>query len=428
MDGEGGILMGTVFTIMKKTELRFRGFFAFYLIASIIVAVAMVLTNLFEGGMAEAALLGDLSVLVHFLFLITGLVVIRAIFSGLSVLFLGRLSAKADYNLRTHFIDHFLRAPFGKVEATGSGEILSVYSNDISSAAVLVTQNIANIIEGFAMFVVSGAFLLMTSPFYTGILIVAFVVMMLLVVLIIQPMNYFQKKASEETAKFNAVVNDSLQNLSVVAAYSLDEVVEERYMSAYGKYMAIIKKVALAAIGMVAITFLALFGPMAIINVIMAFSVIDGTMSIPEFIAYMGTIMMVVGGLSNVANSVGATASTIARAKRVIENTDSAPEEMKDGETLDTTAPMDITFENVSFTYGIVESEEPVEDENEAAKKKKSGIKISFGAPPANEVIDEKEIDTEESSAEIKFALENVSFNIKAGSKVAFVGGSGSGK
>ena len=412
--------MKTIFTMMKKTELRFLGFFVFFLLASIIVVAATVYTNLFEGRIAEVALLGEVSVLIQFLLLVSGLLVVRAIFSGLTVLFQNRFMAKGQYNLRAHFIDHFLRAPFGNVEETGSGEILSVYTNDISGAVGLAVHDIPRVLDGFVMFIASSTFLLMISPFYTGILVFAFVVLMLFVLLIIQPMTYFQKKASEETAKFNAVVNDSLQNLPVVAAYSLDDVVEERYMTAYSRFMAYIRKMAFTSIALVAVAFLALFGPMAVINVIMAFGVIDGAMSIPEFIAYMATIMMVIQGLSNLMNSVGAIASNLARAKRVLENTASVPEEVSDGETLDVNVSLDISFEDVSFAYRV--AEDKVSAKNTPSKKKKSDTKTNVDALPD----DEK--DSEASPVEESLALDTISFDIKAGSRVAFVGGSGSGK
>ena len=393
--------MKTILTIMKKTGLKFKGFMFFYLLISVIVAVAMLYTNIFEGYLAETALESDMAAMRQFLLLITGTIAIRAVFAGLQTLFRRRHLAKAEYNLRTYFIDHFLRAPFSKVESTGSGEVLSVYANDIENTVRLVVSEIAFVIEGITIFAVSLLFLTTGSTLFGGegglsivTLILIFAGMIGAVILIMQPMQYLQKKASKERAKYNEIVNDSLQNLSVVATYSLEDVIEDRYMTAYLTYMKIIKKLSFASISMVFVTLMAMLGPLAVVNVMMAFRVIDGYMTIPGFITYNSMLMMTVMGLSTVSNHVGSMVTAIANAKRVIENTDSEPEENTTGNTIvDTRSPLDIRFDHVTFTY-----------QNNDAKTEEAGE-----AAPI-------------------FALENVSFDIKAGSKVAFVGGSGSGK
>ena len=411
--------MNTILKIMKKSGMKFKGFMFLYLLASIIVAGVMVLINMFQGYLAETALYSDTTAMRNYLILITGLVVIRLLFSGLRTFFRLRKVAKAEYNLRNHFIDHFLRAPFSKVIKTGSGEVLSVYSNDIEDTALLIVSNIAFVLEGTATFVASIIFLQTTSSMNIGILILVLIGLILIVVLLQQPMMYFMKKSSEETAKFNAVVNDSLQNLSVVAAYNLEAVVEDRYMTAYKKYMSVMKKVSLASIAMVVITFIALFGPLAGINIVLAFRVIEGSLTIPGFIAYNATLFMAVSGLSEIANSVGSIVANTARAKRVIENTATEDEEITGGSEIEVANSPNITFNNVSFSY-----DDTGVDEN-AKTKKKGGLKISFGSKPTAEI----NIDVaNDSQKEPIYALNDVSFNIKAGSKVAFVGESGSGK
>ena len=418
--------MKTILTIMRKTELKFKGFFFCYLIISIIVAAAMLFANINEGYLAESVLENNSTAVRHFLLLMTVLIAIRLIFAAMQTFFRRRLFEQAGYRLRNHFIDHFLRAPFSKVEETGSGEILSVYSNDIENSTFLIVSNIAFAIEGVAVFATSLTFLIIAGTMNVGVLILVFAVMMALVILITQPMNRLQKKSSEERGKYNEIVNDSLQNLSVVAAYSLEEVIEERYMASYRRFMKVIKKMSFASISMIFVTFLAMFGPFALVNVMLAFNVIDGYMTIPTYIAYNATLMMVVMGLSTTANAVGQIVSNSANAKRVIENTNTEPEEISNanGLTVDTSEVLDIRFDNVVFAYNKPNADE--EEKPGKTKRKKRGIQIGIGSPPpTREAEDNNEDEVEKTPT---FALDNVSFEIKAGSKVAIVGGSGSGK
>ena len=371
--------MKILFATMRKTSLRYRGFMLFFVLASAVVSVGLVFANRLQGEMAEAALVGDVDVLIWLLILVSGITAIRAIFSALSTLWLARFSAKAGYNLRRHFISHFLGAPLAKVEEAGSGESLSIYSNDLPGAAHLVSNGIMNVVSSIIEFVASLTFLLMISPLYTGALVIAFAVMMTIVMLLSLPMRKRAEEQSEETANFNAVVNDSLQNMSIVAAYNLEELMEERYMTVYGRYMVAARRVAKASIPLVSVAFIALFGPIAVINVVLAFGVINENITIADFIAYIATIMMVIGGISGVANGIGNLAPVVAQAKRVNDNTGHIQEEITGGEAPDKT---EISFKNVSFSYG----------------------------------------------EELPPALKEVSFDIAPGSRIAFVGGSGSGK
>jgi len=353
----------------------------FYILACVVLSVGLVFTNRLQGEMGEAALGHDVDALLWLLVLISGITVIRAAFSALSTLWLARFSANSGYNLRRHFINHFLSAPFAKVEEAGSGESLSIYSNDVPSAAHLISTSIMEVISGFIAFVVSLVFLLMISPFYTGALVITFIIMMTIVMLLSMPMRKHSEQQSKETANFNAIVNDSLQNLSVVVSYDLEDVMEERYMAVYDRYMGASKRIAIASIPLVSSAMIALFGPIAVINVVLAFSVINGNLTIAEFIAYLATIMMVIGGISEVANGIGNLAPAVARAKRMNDNTSHKHEERAEGEILshiDTT----INFTDVSFSYGD----------------------------------------------DLPLALDKTNFCISPGSRVAFAGGSGSGK
>ena len=373
--------MKTILITMKKAGLKYRSFMLFYIFACAVLSVGLVFTNRLQGEMGEAALLHDVDALLWLLVLISGITVIRAVFSALSALLLARFSANSGYNLRRHFISHFLGAPFAKVEEVGSGESLSIFSNDVPSAAHLVSTGIMEVVSGLIAFVASLVFLLMISPLYTGALVIAFIVMMTIVMLLSMPMRKHSEKQSKETANFNAIVNDSLQNLSLVVSYDLDDVMEKRYMAVYDRYMTVSKRIAKASIPLVSSAMFALFGPIAVINVVLAFGAIGGNITVAEFIAYLATIMMVIGGISEVSSGIGNLAPAVARAKRMSDNTNHEHEERTEGESLnhvDTT----ISFTNVSFSY----------------------------------------------SEDLPLALDNVSFSISLGSRVAFTGGSGSGK
>jgi len=413
--------MKTFLAVKRKANIRYSNFIFFYLIAATATAVGMVVMNRLSGDMNAAAYEGDTSALLHFFLLMTALLVVRAAAAAATTLITARATANTGYKLRTVFVRHFLHVPFGKLEQKASGEYLSVYSNDIPQTERLMASGLLDVIASVISFISAIVFLLVISPQITGIVFLAAIVMVVIIALLNLPMASAQKRMSEEQAKFNAVVNDSLQNLSVVAAYSLGDVLEERYMTAYNKFFVELKRFAKFLAVSIGGMFTVMLGPLIVMLIFLAMRTLDGYFSLSDFIAFALTVVIVATGMMSLGQSIGGFVSATGRAKRLLEETADPHENLKDG-YMPNIAPATISFKNVAFTYEATGEEEPAEKQDEKPKKK-GGMKISFGPPPAAEEPVEKKEPTPP-----VMALDGTTFEIAPGSKVAIVGGSGSGK
>jgi len=198
----------------------------FYVVASIIVALSIVLMTRLRGDLGEAAYRGDMPLLIRFLIILTVIALIRAVFAGMSALFLGRFAGGAGHRLRRNFIRYFLHIPFSKFEKAGSGESLSIYSNDIPLAEQLIGGGWGGglqILSSALEFIAALTFMFMTSPMLSLIVLGLIPVLVGVQVLGSKPIEKRQIIQSERIADFNAVVNDFLQKISTIAAYGLDD-------------------------------------------------------------------------------------------------------------------------------------------------------------------------------------------------------------
>ncbi|MCL2188072.1 MAG: ABC transporter ATP-binding protein/permease [Defluviitaleaceae bacterium] len=370
---------------IKNANFRYAPVLVLYIFATCGAAVALVVMNRLSGQMGEAALYENTSTLIRLLILLTGVMAVRAVFSAAATFSMARCASEVGYGLRGNFVRYFLRVPFFQVERAASGERLSLFTNDAPKAEQLVATGLFDLISDFISFVSAFVFLLILSPRFTGISFLAAIGMLILQVALAMPLQRWATRMSEKKAAFNAVVNDSLQNLSLVAAYNLEELLEARYMHVYGQYFAALKKFAVSLGIMVGSMMAILMSPLIVIFTILAFAVIGGEMTLAEFIAFVTTVTIASGSVMMLAQNVGRLAEAMAGAKRLHENTDFPLENTAETDTLTPQITGDITFNNVSFAYNA-EDETPT------------------------------------------YALENASFTIRGGSRVAIVGASGSGK
>ncbi|MCL2354035.1 MAG: ATP-binding cassette domain-containing protein, partial [Defluviitaleaceae bacterium] len=214
----------------------------------------------------------------------------------------------------------------------------------------------------------------------------AFPVLIALQVLVSLPIQKKSAKIQETAASFNAVVNDSLQNVSTVAAYGLENALEERYLNEYEGQVSALRSFMKALLPLTMFGILASILPDIIVSIFAAVNVINGTMYIGEYIAFVAAAAIASSWLMMLSQTLGALQHFAAGAKRFNENTAEELEILEDASLFVAQADktVDIRFENVAFSYG--EGEDAVE------------------------------------------VLSGISFEITHGDKVAFKGESGSGK
>jgi len=384
--------MGLLFKTLKKQKLHYKSFLFYFLFLFFIASVANVVMTVLTGDMGQAAVDMDMSVLLHLFMILTGVMIIRAVASAVSALLIGRFAGRAGYRFRETFAKFFLQKPFAEFESVNSGEVLSVFSNDLPNAADLVSNGGIRMIADIITLVVAVAYMMYINWWLSLIYFAAFPVLVLMQVVIANPIQKKRERVLETRATLNAAANDSFQNTGVIVAYSLEAKMEERCQAAFSDMIDAVKNAVKSQLLLILAGILASTAPLLIIIAVSAGQVINGNMNIAEWIAFISLAGETGGWLSMLSQRQDQVKTTSAGAKRMGDYLNEEPEDITAGNILIPSGDIAVSAENLSFSYKV----------------------------------------SNESNSEVEYkavlAIDDISFEIKKGARVAFVGGSGSGK
>jgi len=380
--------MKIVNTTLRKFNIPSLYFFIFYIMAAIAISIASIFTAYLTGALSTATLEVDSASVRRLLIILTVIVAIRALFASLQAWFLGKFSGVVGFRLRENFAKYFLQQPFADFEKGNSGERLSVFTNDLPHAQSLISSAAIRMLGDFIMLITALIYMLSINLVLTIIFLISFPAIMLLQMLASIPMQKRQRTMLESSAKFNDVLNDSLSNMSTIVAYSLEESMEKRYMSAYLSYFKARIKNAWTLSFAVFIGIISAAIPVVIINILGSAAVINNNMTMTDFIAYTGIAVITAFWLANFSEVISyfiTSKEGAVRFNEIINDLKSQEHEPQSSSasklcTINTETAIELS--HLTFSYDI----------------------------------DEKNV------------FEDISFKCQTGEKIAIVGASGSGK
>jgi len=285
-------------------------------------------------------------------------------------------------DIQKRLFEHFMRADLAYFHARSSGELISRFTNDIT----MMRQAVTTALTGIGKDSLSLLFLIAVM-FYQDMLLasLAFFVFPVAVIPLIKIGKRMRKVSNNnqvEMGEFTILLNQVFQGMRVVKSYAMEayettrihHVIENLFWINFkGGRARSASHPIMEALGGVAIVIVILYG---------GSQVIDGTRTVGAFGSFIAALLLAYEPLKRLVNLNANLQEGLAGARRVFEALDSEPSLTTSPQALDLVVSKgSIQFDHVSFSY-----------------------------------------------ASSKVILPDLSFQIEAGKRVAFVGSSGSGK
>jgi ATP-binding cassette, subfamily B, bacterial len=312
-----------------------------------------------------------------------GVLLFQGVFSFLRVYLFAKVSENTLADIRKSVYQKIISLPITFFEKNRVGELTSRLSSDITQLSDILTFTLAEFFRQFSTLVFGVIFLLVFSWKLTLFMLATIPVAVVATMFFGRYISKLSRQAQDRLAEANVVVEESLQGVNIVKAFTNEAYEVNRYQSALSKVVDTAMRAATFRGTFISFVILTIFG--AIIGVVWYGAKLEQSGEIAfedlfKFIIYTLFIGTSVGGLGEVYAQVR---RTVGASERIIEILGEESEvKFADNQQIKKVKG-NISFQNVGFSY-----------------PSRSDMEV----------------------------LKNINFEVKSGEKIALVGQSGAGK
>ena len=320
------------------------------------------------------------------------LLILQAAFSFLRVYTFTRVSEQSMRDLRKTLYTKIITLPIPFFEKNRVGELMSRITTDITQLQDVLSITLAEFFR--QIFTLVGGIILISflSSKLTLFMLMTFPFLVVAAIIFGRFIRKNAKKVQDELASTNIIVEETLQSINVVKAFTNEDLEVQRYSSSVQKVVDYALKAATFRGGFISFIIFVLFGGVVGVVWYGGNLVLQGELAFQDlftFIIYTGFIGGSVGGLGDMYAQIQ---RTIGASERILE---------------------------------ILGEESEVSVESKVESKKLENDKLQNANSPK---IKYKNVAFSYPSRPDMEVLKDISFEVKSGEKIALVGYSGAGK
>lgn len=311
-----------------------------------------------------------------------GVLLFQSIFSFFRVYLFAQVSERSMADVRLAVFSQMLMLPTTFFDQRRVGELISRITSDVSMLQETFSTTLAELFRQIGTLIIGVAIIFYIAPQLTLFMLLTFPVLVISALIFGKSIRRLSKATQDKLAEANTIVEESLQAINVVKAFTNEMFERRRYSKNLKETVEIALKTATYRGAFISFVIFALFGGIVAVMWFGASLVQEGTMSVGDLLSFVLYTTFIGGSIAGLGDIYGQVQRAIGASERVLEIIDETPETISE-ESERRKLQGKISFQNVAFSY-------PTRKEAEV--------------------------------------LKNLSFEVASGQKIALVGSSGAGK
>lgn len=368
--------------------------------------------------------------------LLVGVVAVGALLSGVQHFLLQRTGEHIVLHARRSLVRKLLRLPISEFDARRTGDLVSRVGSDTTLLRAVLTQGLIEAIGGLLTFVGAIIAMLIIDPVLFAVTAGSVLIALLIVLLLGRKVMAASAAAQAQVGALTAALERAISAMRTLRATGAAEREEAAVMrEAEGAYRRGLDIAKVSAF-MLPMSFLALQLALVAVFGIGGVRVAAGDLAISSLIAFIMFLFLMVAPLTQFFGAISAVFSALGALGRIEEINQLPDETAADRVTVTLRGPANaeaapeaaaLEFDGVSFRYpeAVVRAELAKRD----ASARFDRFVTASGRAAAKDADKLLALDAAESTpVESPLVLDDVSFTVPRGSRVALVGPSGAGK
>jgi ATP-binding cassette, subfamily B, bacterial len=313
---------------------------------------------------------------------LVGVLFIQSIFSFFRVYLFAQVSERSMADVRRSVFSRMVTLPTSFFDSRRIGELISRITSDVSMLQDTFSTTLAELFRQIATLIIGIVVIFFIAPKLTIFMLATFPILVLSALVFGKSIRKLSKSTQDKLAEANTIVEETLQAINVVKAFTNEFFERNRYGKKLDEVVVIALKTATQRGAFISFIIFALFGGIVAVMWYGATLVQSQQMSVGDLLSFVLYTIFIGGSIAGLGDIYGQVQRAIGASERVLEIVDEEAELTNDkAEKIKLKG--DISFENVGFSY-----------------------------PTRKDLA----------------VLKNINFKIGQGQKIALVGQSGAGK